>query len=100
MTDELGEFGDTNWNSRTIVEIPAPVKSHGWFFHAHTGLERYVRLVFRVGRNAFKEAELAESLAPDRPLLVAEGPADEDSARDRVSLDKMTAAERTNAIIA
>ena len=59
---ELGKFGDTNWNSRTIVEIPAPVKSHGWFFHAHTGLERYVRLVFRVGRNAFKETDLAESL--------------------------------------
>ena len=37
---ELGAFGETNWNSRTIVEIPAPVKSQGWFFHAHTGMER------------------------------------------------------------
>jgi excinuclease ABC subunit A len=55
---ELGSFSDTNWNHRSVVEIAAPSKSHGWFFHAHTGLERYVRLVFRVGRNTFKEADL------------------------------------------
>ncbi len=64
---ELGAFGDTNWNSRTVIEIPATVKSQGWFFHAHTGLERYVRLVFRVGRNTFKEAELTQRLGV-RPL--------------------------------
>jgi len=69
---ELGELGDTNWNSRTIVEIPAPVKSQGWFFHAHTGLERYVRLVFRVGRNTFKEAELTQRLGI-RPLNETKG---------------------------
>ncbi|MCI0462166.1 MAG: hypothetical protein L0Z62_34880 [Gemmataceae bacterium] len=59
---ELGPFGDTNWNHRSVVEIAAPSKSQGWFFHAHTGLERYVRLVFRVGRNTFKEAELSARL--------------------------------------
>ncbi len=59
---EAGAFGDTNWNHRSTIEIPAQVKSHGWFFHAHTGLERYVRLVFHVGKNAFKKGELSERL--------------------------------------
>jgi excinuclease ABC subunit A len=69
---ELGAFGDTNWNHRSTVEIAAPSKSHGWFFHAHTALERTVRLVFRVGRNTFKQAELIERLGI-RPLNELEG---------------------------
>jgi excinuclease ABC subunit A len=64
---ELGSFSDTNWNHRSVVEIAAPSKSQGWFFHAHTGLERMVRLVFRVGRNTFKPADLLQRLGI-RPL--------------------------------
>src|SRR5205814_2429737 len=30
----LGDFGETNWNHRTQIEIAAPTKSHGWFMHA------------------------------------------------------------------
>jgi len=63
----LGNFGDTNWNERTVVEIAAPTKSQGWFFHGHSALERMVRLVFRVGKNTFKEAELRDRLGI-RPL--------------------------------
>src|SRR5262249_8432386 len=63
----LGAFGDTNWNHRSVVEIAAPSKSQGWFFHAHTALERMVRLVFRVGRNTFKQADLIQQLGI-RPL--------------------------------
>jgi excinuclease ABC subunit A len=59
---ELGDFSDTNWDHRTTVEIAAPVKSHGWFFHAHTGLERYTRLTFRVAGGAFKRPDLAARL--------------------------------------
>jgi excinuclease ABC subunit A len=59
---EGGDFSDTSWDERTSVEIAAPTRSHGWFFHAHTGLERYVRLVFHVGKNTFKEADLRERL--------------------------------------
>jgi excinuclease ABC subunit A len=59
---EQGEFSDTNWNHRTTVEIAAPVKSHGWFFHAHTGLERYTRLTFRVAGGAFRQSELSARL--------------------------------------
>jgi excinuclease ABC subunit A len=59
---ELGEFSATEWGQRAVVEIAAPVKSHGWFLHAMTGEERAVRLVFRVGRNAFKSANLVQRL--------------------------------------
>jgi excinuclease ABC subunit A len=55
---ELGEFSDTNWSERTIVEIAAPRKSQGWFLHLHTGMEWLIRLVFRVARNAFREEDL------------------------------------------
>jgi excinuclease ABC subunit A len=64
---ELGDFSDTNWNHRSIVEIAAPVKTQGWFLHAMTGMERTVRLVFRVGRNTFKQADLMQQLEI-RPL--------------------------------
>jgi excinuclease ABC subunit A len=64
---ELGPFGDTNWNHRSVVEIAAASKSHGWFFHAHSGMERMVRLVFRVGRNTFKQTDLVRRLGL-RPL--------------------------------
>jgi excinuclease ABC subunit A len=59
---ELGEFGDANWSQRSMVEIAAPKKSQGWFFHALTGGEWLVWLVFRVGRNTFKSADLEKQL--------------------------------------
>jgi excinuclease ABC subunit A len=58
----LGTVSPTNWNHRTVIEIAAAQKSQGWFLHAMTGQEWIVRLVFRVGRNAFKEAELVQRL--------------------------------------
>jgi excinuclease ABC subunit A len=64
---ELGDFSDTNWNHRSVVEIAAPVKTQGWFLHAMTGMERTLRLVFRVGRNTFKQADLIQQLGI-RPL--------------------------------
>ncbi len=64
---EPGAFSDTNWNHRTIVEIAAVQKSQGWFLHLHTGMEWLVRLVFRVGRNSFKEEDLVRRLGI-RPL--------------------------------
>jgi excinuclease ABC subunit A len=55
---KAGPFSETNWDHRTIVEIAAPNKSQGWFLHAMTGHEWLVRLVFRVSKNAFKQADL------------------------------------------
>lgn len=59
----LGSFGPADWNQPTVVEIAGLKKSQGWFFHAHTGMEWLVRLVFRVGKNTFKQGELVERLA-------------------------------------
>ncbi len=64
---ELGSFSDTNWSARNLVEIAAPTKTQGWFLHAMTGMEWLLRLVFRVGRNAFKQADLVKRLGI-RPL--------------------------------
>ncbi len=64
---EQGEFSDTDWNQRSVVEIAAPVRTQGWFLHAMTGMEWLLRLVFRVERNRFKDADLVRRLGI-RPL--------------------------------
>jgi excinuclease ABC subunit A len=69
---ELGDFSDTDWSQRTVVEVAANPKSKGWFLHAMTAEEKTVRLVFRVARNAFKGAELIRRLGI-KPLDQTEG---------------------------
>jgi excinuclease ABC subunit A len=64
---ELGAFSDTDWNARNLIEIAAPKKTQGWFLHAMTSMEWLLRLVFRVGRNSFKQADLVKRLGI-RPL--------------------------------
>jgi len=64
---EFDGFADTNWNHRSVVEIAAAQKGQGWFLHMMTGMEAVARLVFRVGRNAFKQSDLVERLGI-RPL--------------------------------
>ncbi|MBX9583652.1 MAG: excinuclease ABC subunit UvrA [Gemmataceae bacterium] len=64
---KLGAFGDTNWNHRSIVEIGAVKKSDGWFLHAMTGHEAYLKLVFRVPGRVFRQDALTAQLAL-RPL--------------------------------
>jgi excinuclease ABC subunit A len=58
----LGDFAETNWKHPSTVEITGPQKTLGWFFHAHTNVEWFVRLVFRVGKNTFKQDELDRRL--------------------------------------
>jgi len=59
---ELGEFSDTDWNSRSVVEIAAQKKADGWFLHAITGETWLLKLKFRVARNAFRREELSDRL--------------------------------------
>ncbi len=59
---KLGTFSDTNWNHRSIVEIPLAKKSEGWFLHAMTGHEAYFKLVFRLPGRPFKEDALTAKL--------------------------------------
>jgi excinuclease ABC subunit A len=60
--ENLEGFGPTNWNHRTIVEVPLANKSLGWFLHAMTGHEAYLKLVFRIPGRPFKQAQLEASL--------------------------------------
>ena len=71
---ELGEFSETNWNSRGVVEIRAAKKSDGWFFHAITGEEWLLKLKFRMARKTFKREDLdrpPRSEAAQRPRAPA-----------------------------
>jgi excinuclease ABC subunit A len=58
----LGEFSDTDWNSRSVVEIAAKKKTDGWFLHAITGETWLLKLKFRVSRGAFRREELIDRL--------------------------------------
>jgi excinuclease ABC subunit A len=59
---ELGEFSETNWNNRSIVEISAAKKSDGWFFHAITGERWLVKLKFRTAKKTFDRDKLVADL--------------------------------------
>jgi len=72
LIHQLGDFSDTNWKQQTVVEIAGKKKTQGWFFHAHSAMEWLVRLVFRVGKNTFKEADLVRRLGI-KPLNETEG---------------------------
>lgn len=59
---ELGDFSETNWNERSVVEISAEKKSDGWFFHAITGETWLLKLKFRVYRGTFRRDELQQRI--------------------------------------
>jgi excinuclease ABC subunit A len=63
----IGEFSETNWKSRTIVEIAAAKKADGWFFHAITGEAWLLKLKFRTAKSTFSREKLVADLAL-RPL--------------------------------
>ena len=72
---ELGEFSDTNWSTRSVVEIAAAKKSDGWFMHAITGESWILKLKFRVAKNTFKRDDIVARLKltplnqlPDLPV--------------------------------
>lgn len=62
QVQSFGTFSETNWNHRSVIEIPLPKKSNGWFLHAITGHEAYVKFVFRLPGRPFKEDQLAAKL--------------------------------------
>ena len=72
-------FSDTDWNTRTVVEIRAAKKADGWFFHAITGEEWLLKMKFRTGRNTFSREGLVKRLElkplndmPELPLYGTE----------------------------
>ncbi len=74
-----GLFSETDWNTRSVVEIRANKKSDGWFFHAITGEEWLLKMKFRTARNTFSRDELVRRLdlkplndMPELPLYGTE----------------------------
>jgi excinuclease ABC subunit A len=59
---EAGDFSETNWNARGVVEITGQKKSAGWFFHAITGENWLLKLKFRVLRSTFQREDLQQRL--------------------------------------
>ncbi|MFP6666981.1 MAG: excinuclease ABC subunit UvrA [Pirellulales bacterium] len=59
---ELGEFAETDWNARSVVEITAPKKTDGWFFHAITGEEWLLKMKFRTAPRTFQRDQLVEEI--------------------------------------
>ena len=59
---EQGTFSETDWNSRSVVEIAAEKKSVGWFFHAITGETWLLKMKFRVAKNTFQRQNLLDRL--------------------------------------
>lgn len=59
---ELGEFSETDWGERSVVEISASKKSDGWFFHAITGEAWLLKMKFRVYKGTFKRADLVDQI--------------------------------------
>ena len=59
---ELGDFSETNWNERSVVEIAAKKKSDGHFLHAITGETWLLKLKFRLSRHAVRAEELNDQL--------------------------------------
>lgn len=59
---EQGDFSETDFGARTVVEIAAPTKTHGWFFHAITAEKWLVKMKFRMAPGTFKRDELVSQL--------------------------------------
>jgi excinuclease ABC subunit A len=59
---ELGDFSETDWNARSVVEIAAAKKSDGWFFHAITAETWLLKMKFRAYRGTFNRQQLQEQL--------------------------------------
>jgi excinuclease ABC subunit A len=59
---ESGTFSQTDWNAQSVVEIAAPKKSDGWFFHAITAETWLLKMKFRVAKNTFRRNDLVARL--------------------------------------
>ena len=63
LMEEIDGFKETNWNDQRTVEITSQKKTGtGWFFHALTGDEWFVRLYFRVPKKTFNPDKVVSAL--------------------------------------
>ena len=81
-------FSETNWSSRTIVEINATKASRGWFFHATTSETWLVKMKFRCRRNTFKRDELMKRIQLKTPNEMDDVPVYGNASRIKVTNSK------------
>ncbi len=63
LIEQYEGLKEANWSDPATVEITAEAKvGTGWFFHALTGDEWFVRLYFRVPKKSFDPDELSAAL--------------------------------------
>ena len=90
-----GDWNDTNWNNRSVVEIAAENKSTGWFFHGLTGEIWLLKMKFRCRKGTFKRADLLEKINLPTPNQMDELPIYGNKPRVRVSLSLIHISEPT-----
>jgi excinuclease ABC subunit A len=61
--EQKSGFAPVSWNDRSVVEVTGAGSPATWFLHALTGDEWLLTLRVRVGRNTFREEDLADALA-------------------------------------
>lgn len=81
-------FSETNWNSRSVVEINATKASQGWFFHALTGEAWLLKLKFRCRRGTFKREDLLNKIQLKTPNEMDEVPVYGNQSRVKVVNNK------------
>jgi excinuclease ABC subunit A len=57
-SEKLGEIA---WNANSMIEVPARKKGRGWFLHAFTVEENWLKLKFRIPRSSFTKQKLLET---------------------------------------
>ncbi len=67
-----GVCGEIDWNSNSVVEVPAKIRSRGWFLHAFTAESPWLKLKFRIPKGYFTKPDLLELLKLP-PLSQLEG---------------------------
>ncbi len=60
--EKHGSFSDTDYSSRTVVEIAAQKKSQGWFFHAITAEAWLLKMKFRTATGTFRREQLVPAM--------------------------------------
>jgi len=95
---KLGTFSETDWSTRSVVEIAAAKKSDGWFLHAMTGHEAYMKLVFRLPGRPFKQDALKSELGM-KPLSDTPGLEGFSRDSDRVEVSNYPAGQQVVIVV-
>jgi len=83
--ESKGDWSDTDWSARSVVEICGEKKNNGWFFHALTGETWLLKLKFRCRKGTFKRNDLQETINLPTPNQMDELPIYGNKPRVRVS---------------